>query len=53
MWKLREEINKTFSDHLDSLILSRMPFDEKGLRHEWSQALEEWDRAQAVLNGED
>lgn len=40
MFKSVEEINKAFSEHLDSLRMSGFPFDEKGLRAEWSEAIE-------------
>lgn len=53
MFKSKDEINKTFQDHIDSLKMSGLPFNEDGIRHQWSQALEEFDRNQEILNGED
>jgi len=33
------EINKVYADHLESLLVSGLPFDEAGLRAEWEEAL--------------
>lgn len=34
-----EEIDKVYADHIESLRLSGVPFDEKGIVEEWVQAL--------------
>lgn len=41
-FKSESEINKTYVDHLESLIASGLPFDEAGIRHEWEHALFEF-----------
>lgn len=52
-WKSKEEINKVFADHIDSLRVSNLPFDEDAVRHQWSQALEAFDIEHSTLEGED
>jgi hypothetical protein len=50
-FKSREEINKVFSEHIESLELSGLPFDAKAIGVEWSQALEFFENQQRVLKG--
>lgn len=39
MYKSKDEINKVFSDHLNSLELSGLPFDREAVLSEWDNAL--------------
>lgn len=34
------EINKVYKEHLESLLVSGLPFDEASLRAEWSEAIQ-------------
>ena len=34
------EINKVYAEHLESLLVSGLPFDEPGLRKEWEEAIQ-------------
>jgi hypothetical protein len=43
MFRSREEINKLFREHLESLELSGLPFDAASIGAEWQAALDEWD----------
>ena len=38
-WKSVQEIDKAYNDHLDSLRVSGMEFDEVGLVKEWAETI--------------
>lgn len=38
------EINTLYSEHINSLVMSGMDFDEEGLRLEWQWALDEFEK---------
>lgn len=35
-----DEVNEVYAQHLESLLASRLPFDEAGLRAEWADAVQ-------------
>lgn len=42
MWKSEAEINKTYSDHINSMLISGLPFDEADVRASWAEEVEEF-----------
>lgn len=38
MYKSLAELNRTFAQHIDSLRLSGLEFDEAAVRREWAEA---------------
>lgn len=42
MYKSEQEIDQIFAEHLDSLKISGLPFDETEIRTAWDTALEEF-----------
>lgn len=42
MYKSEQEIDQIFSEHLDSLKISGLPFDEADVLHAWGEAKAEF-----------